>query len=279
MCSTLLGCGGGKAAAPAVTTPVAKADPCVVGPFVVSSSTANGGKPAVASRRDEFAVVWEEAGEQARRIELRVFDAHGGPLTPTLLVTKLPSGGGDPRIAATDDGYAIVWAVDRDGTSAVVLQRTDARGVPAGAPLEAFSSPTARPLALAPSDDGLVVVWWQWAVQPHVERATWLDARGARAGEVELTRSPCDDPTADVRRAADGRLRVAWEEQRGDEQRVLAGLLSKDRIVQEGPAYVGRDPALLRDGVVMTAVPRSAVLYAPFGAAEAVPLASGRMKD
>lgn len=122
-------------------------------------------------------------------------------------------------------------------------------------------------------------MWWQWAKEPHVQSATWLDARGQRVSEIELTRMPCDDPMVDLRPAPDGRMRVTWEQQIDNQQHVIVGLLSKDRVVRQGSEYVGRDPALLRDGVVMTSLSSSSVLYAPFGASDAAPLANGRMAD
>jgi hypothetical protein len=210
----------------------------------------------VASRRDEFAVVWEEANDDVRVVRMQVFEAHGEPITSSVILTTLRTAGGDPRITATNDGYAVLWAVDRGESAALVVQRTDARGHTLGTPVDAFTSPTARPLAFAHTGDGFVVVWWQWAKEPHVQSATWLDARGQRVSDVELTRMPCDDPTVDLRPGPDGRMHVTWEQQIDNQQHVIVGLLSKERVVRQESDYVGRDPALLRDGVVMTSLSR-----------------------
>src|SRR5262249_9196893 len=158
----------------------------------------------VASRRDEFAVVWVEAGEDHAELRLQVFDAHGGPLTQSLVVTPLTGGGGEPYITPTEEGYAVVWHAGTPERTAILVRRFDARGKALGDPVEAFTSPTARPLALAATRDGFVVVWWQWAKEPHLQMATWLDRDGKRISEVELTRMPCEDPRADVRVQPDG---------------------------------------------------------------------------
>ena len=266
-----------SAAAP--TAPSPAGDGCVVGPRILSSTTINSGKPVVASRGDEFAVVWEEAGESRAELRLQLFDGHGAPLTGSLLVAALVSGGGNPRITATDEGYAVVWSVEREATTAIVMQRFDRRGRPLGAPTEALTSPTARPLALTPTRDGFVLVWWQWAMTPHLQVASWLDRRGQRVSDVELTRLSSEDPTADVRTQPDGSLLVAWEQEVDSQPQVLVGALQTHEVVKQGAPYPGRNPALLRDGVVMTGVDGATVGYAPFGASSATPLVAGRLAD
>ena len=275
------GCGTTKVSeAPATTTPTptTKADACIVGPRSVSSATTNGNSPYVASRRDELALVWVEAGEDHAELRLQIFDAHGEPLTGNLLVAPLTTGG-EPFVVATDEGYAILWSAKRAETTAIVLQRVDARGRSIGPPVDAFTSPTAHPLAFAATRDGFVVVWWQWATQPHRQVATWLDAKGAQVSDVELTKMPCDDPMSDVRLEPDGRVLVTWEQQIEGQQHVIVGLLSKTAVLRQGSEYVGRDPALLRNGVVMTALDSSNVLFAPIGGSAAAPLTDGRMVD
>lgn len=275
------GCGTTKLSAPRPTTaPTSspKADACIVGPRSVSRPTVNATSPYVASRRDELALVWIEAGEDHAELRLQIFDAHGEPLTGNLLVAPLTTGG-EPFVVATDEGYAILWSAERGETTAMVLQRVDPRGHPIGARVEAFTSPTARPLAFTATRDGFVVVWWQWAQQPHRQVATWLDKNGARMSDVELTQMPCDDPVSDVRQEPDGRVLVTWEQQIEGRQHVIVGVLSRTGVLRQGSEYVGRDPALLRGGVVMTALDSTDVLYAPFGAGEAKPIVGGRMVD
>ena len=255
-----------------------KVDACIVGPRSVSTPTVNGTSPYVASRRDELALVWVEAGEDHAELRLQIFDAHGEPLTSSIVVAPLMTGG-EPFVIATDEGYAILWSTKRGETTAMVLQRVDPRGRSIGSPVEAFTSPTARPLAFTATRDGFVVVWWQWATQPHRQFATWLDAKGVRVSDVELTQMPCDDPMADVRQDPDGRVLVTWEQLIDRQQHVIVGILSKSGVLRQGSEYVGRDPALLRGGVVMTALDSSDVLYAPLGASDAKPIVDGRMVD
>jgi len=102
------GCGTTKGSETPTTTPstpAAKVDACIVGPRSVSSPTANGNSPFVASRRDELALVWVEAGEDHAELRLQIFEAHGEPLTGNLLVAPLTTGG-EPFVVATDEGYA-----------------------------------------------------------------------------------------------------------------------------------------------------------------------------
>lgn len=278
---TIASCGTTKmTAAPPPTAPDAssKTDACIVGPRSVSRPTVNGNSPFVASRRDQIALVWVEAGEDHAELRLQIFDAHGEPLTGNLLVAPLTTGG-EPFVVATDEGYAILWSAERGETTAMVLQRVDPRGRSIGLRVEAFTSPTARPLAFAATRDGFVVVWWQWAKQPHRQVATWLDGSGARVSDVELTQMPCDDPMADVRQEPDGRVLLTWEQQIEGRQHVIIGVLSKSGVLRQGSEYVGRDPALLRGGVVMTALDSTNVLYAPLGAGDAKSIAGGRMVD
>lgn len=276
---TLSSCGT-RAVIPTASMAAEQAgDPCVVGPRVISSPRGNGTAPVMASRRDQFAVVWVEAGEARRELRLQIFDAHGQAQAPSRALDALSSGGGDPQIATTKNGYAVVWSVDHGDTTDVMLERVDRRGLPLGPPTDVFESPTARPLAFAHVGDGFVIVWWQWAQVPHREVATWLDAQGRRLSDVELTRMPCDQPVVDLQPEPDGRARLAWEQQIDGRQRVIVGMLSEDGVVRQGSEYDGRDPALLRGGTVMTGLDEMTVLYAPFGAATARPLASGRMAD
>ena len=276
----LAGCGTSNVSETATTAAASapKRDACIVGPRAVSRPMVNGNSPSVASRREELALVWVEAGEDHAELRLQIFDAHGEPLTGNLLVAPLTTGG-EPFVVATDEGYAILWSAERGETTAMVLQRVDPRGRSIGPRVEAFTSPTARPLAFTATRDGFVVVWWQWAKQPHRQVATWLDGSGARVSDVELTQMPCDDPMSDVRQEPDGRVLVTWEQQIEGRQHVIIGVLSKTGVLRQGSEYVGRDPALLRGGVVMTALDSTSVLYAPLGAGEAKPIAGGRMVD
>jgi hypothetical protein len=251
----------------------------VVGPRTLSSASAHASNPVLASRRQQFAVVWEETTESERRLRLQVFDGHGPPLADSRILTTLRTSGGAARLAATNDGYAVTWSVDHDDTSDVVIERLDATGAPLGAAVIAFSAASARPLALAQTGDGFIVVWWQWAADPHREVATWLDAHGARVTDVELTRMPPDDPVIDLARDDDGHIRVAFEQQVEGDAHVIVGRLDRDHVVREGSQYEGRDPALLRDGTAFTVASNGTVGYAPFGAAAATRLAAGRMVD
>lgn len=121
---TLLSCGT-RAAMPTASTRVEQAgDPCVVGPRVISAPRANGTAPVMASGRDQFAVVWEEAGEARRELRIQMFDARGQPQAPSRALDALSSGGGDPQIATTENGYAVVWSVDHGDTTDVMLERS-----------------------------------------------------------------------------------------------------------------------------------------------------------
>lgn len=276
----LAGCGGGsKTRQVAATTPTAAGDPCVVGPLVVSARDRAAAKPTIASRRDEFAVVWEESTDEGREIRIQIFDHHAGPLTASLLVAGRDSAGSDPHVTAKEDGYAVIWSAERQETTALVVQLLDRRGQRVGKAVDAITSPTARPLAFADVGGKLVVIWWQWAKEPHREVATWLGPHGEHLSDVELTRSPCDDPAADVRRQPDGRVHVTWEQQTDGVQSVIVGVLSPDRVVREGSEYPGRDPALLHSGVTMTDRMSGHVLFASFGDGSTTALSPGRMVD
>jgi hypothetical protein len=265
-----------KAASPFA---VAAADACVVGPRTISAAATHASKPVLASRREQLAVAWEETSESERTLRLQIFDAHGDPAGDSRVLAQLRASGGDARIAATADGYAVVWSVDRDSTSDVLLQRLDARGRALSAPVTAFSAESARPLALTAAGDGFIIAWWQWAADPHREVATWLDARGERVTDVELTRMPPEDPVVDLARDDAGQVRVAFEQQLEGDPRVIVGRLERDRVAREGSEYEGRDPALVRDGTVFTVADSGSVAYASFGAAASTRLAAGRMVD
>jgi hypothetical protein len=254
-------------------------DACVLGPHPLSAPNVHAGKPVLASRGHQFAVLWEETSESERGLHLQIFDSDGDALAPSTLLATLRTSGGDARLTATDDGYVAAWSVDRDSTSDVQLQRLDPAGRPTGAAVTAFSAESARPLALTAAGDGFILAWWQWANEPHREVATWLDARGARVADVELTRMPCEDPVVDFARDEAGRVRVAWVQQVDGDPRVIVGRLDREHVVREGSEYDGRDPALLRDGTAFTVAAEGTVGYARFGAAASSRLASGRMVD
>jgi hypothetical protein len=114
-------------------------------------------QPSLAVHADGTVLVaWLDEAD-AGRIHARLLDAADRFLGPTFLVGTAPTLLGDPRAAATDAGFAVVWTVG----SAVLLREVSAAGAVAGTERqvnEFFDGTLVRPeIAFGPG--GGAVVW------------------------------------------------------------------------------------------------------------------------
>lgn len=200
----------------------------LTGDIRVSQSAATHRDADVAVAADgTFLVAWQLSGPGGEDdVAVRRFDRDGTPLGAERIPYD-PAGEADeqlnPALAALPAGAtALVWEELRAASTAVLLQRLEASGAPAGPPQLVAESSAAelRDPAVAAGPDGAVVV--AWATFPEVTAepaartysvvARAYDAAGAARGPAVAVAPPGGDerffPTVAV--AADGTAVVAW---------------------------------------------------------------------
>ncbi len=88
--------------------------------FTVSEGVADISKPAIASVDGEVAIAWLSVGsDRARSIMLRRYNSAGQPLSPAGVVVSEAGGTViDLKLAATANGYALLWFTRENGVTA-----------------------------------------------------------------------------------------------------------------------------------------------------------------
>src|SRR5688572_5502713 len=151
---------------------------------------------------DEFLVVWWATSFPSEVIEARRYAGSGLPLAPSFQVST--SDAGYPDVAASDDGFVVVWT----GTSDVVAQRLDGAGAPVGGEIAVattFTYPVA--VAAAPAGDFMVV----WNDNSEVYGRAF-DATGTPAGPAFQvnTYTTGEQFESDVAADPNGVFTVVW---------------------------------------------------------------------
>lgn len=251
------------------------------------SAARPGVRPYLAVRSGEFAVVWEQTGDEHRSIRFQALDQSTNPLGPSIEIADLKHGGAAPLVVADGNGYVVVWTVDQLDTSAIALRRVDRLGKPRSDVVQVVAQPGARALGLGQVPQGFVVVWWTRAKLPHVQMATWIDAGGRPLGPpVLLSRAPSVDPTVDVEplqageaRARPGSVRIAWEELVAGIDHVIVAEVGSAGVLRRVDIGPGDTPSFGGDQVFFEHLGDQTIWYSPKMEAQPRQIAEGHSPE
>jgi hypothetical protein len=198
-------------------------------------------QPSVASVAGGVAVAWRSADAKGRSsaILARRFAADGAPIGPPLQVSVSPEQDSQPCIAASGDGFAVVWArAGGDGRPAAILGR---RFDSSGAPLEGevrLSQPEEQPIepAFDANARGEWLAGWlslsDGAYRPRLARGRFGASGAWRAGpRIELAQAgagSCSGLALALR--SDAHAVAAWSrfEPGGRAPRVVAQVFDRE---------------------------------------------------
>lgn len=177
--------------------------------------------PAVAgSRSGTLAGVWEgQTPSDPHGVLVRFFNAQGRPLAAERLVNRnLAADQYDPAVAATPNGFVVVWTEVAQGRSDILAQRFKASGTPAGGAIRVSAEGAAGagvdygPAVAAMPNGGFLVAWLRYTPPgaPAVMVRRYNASGKPLGGQVQVSTGLVKGAAPDVCALSNGGAAVAW---------------------------------------------------------------------
>jgi hypothetical protein len=207
--------------------PPARCTPTVAGEIVQLTDTPGlTGYPSLVAGDGVLAVAFDD--DRAKGTASTFFDARqvffarygsDGSAQGETALTQLPDDAYRPTLVATNAGFAVVYAVDAEGSSdtAISVQRLDSSGTASGAPVEVISGLYQAPAAIATNGEVLAVAF-AGRTTTDANATTWLatiDASDNVSAPLAVATDDSGDSNTYPQIASDGTdFAVAWQDRR-----------------------------------------------------------------